>query len=127
MKKSGRTPWPILTGCPTGSVKRPNGSSEPQGSWNMNIRASLALAVVPLLLLLPANARQAALERIEWHTSQGDDVVVVSASLDVYLGPWCEGRGLDYVCTTLEERLGRLTGRCAEGDCSGAEKVRRIR
>jgi HAD superfamily hydrolase (TIGR01490 family) len=76
--------------------------------------------------VLPGTLRQSALERIEWHKSEGDDVVLVSASLDVYLGPWCEGRGVDYICTTLEERDGRLTGRYVQGDCSGAEKVRRI-
>jgi phosphatidylglycerophosphatase C len=76
--------------------------------------------------VLPGTLRQSALERIEWHKVQGDDVVVVSASLDVYLGPWCEKRGVDYICTTLEERCGRLTGRYVQGDCSGAEKVRRI-
>ena len=77
--------------------------------------------------VLPQTLRQAALDRIEWHKSQGDDVVVVSASLDVYLGPWCDARNLPYICTTLEERAGRLTGRCVDGDCSGVEKVRRIR
>jgi HAD superfamily hydrolase (TIGR01490 family) len=75
---------------------------------------------------LPRTLRQLALERIECHKSQGDDVVVVSGSLDVYLGPWCERRGIDYICTTLEERGGRLTGRYVQGDCSGAEKARRI-
>ena len=30
------------------------------------------------------------MERIEWHKSNGDEIVVVSASLDVYLGPWCD-------------------------------------
>jgi HAD superfamily hydrolase (TIGR01490 family) len=76
---------------------------------------------------LPRTLRQCALERIQWHRSHGDDVVLVSGSLDVYLGPWCETRGMDNICTTLEERGGRLTGRYVEGDCSGAEKVRRIR
>ncbi len=76
--------------------------------------------------VLPRTLRQSAVERIEWHRSQGDDVVIVSASLNVYLGPWCEGQGLDFLCTTLEERDGRLTGRYVQGDCSGAEKVRRI-
>ena len=52
--------------------------------------------------------------------------MLVSASLDVYLGPWCERHGVDYICTRLEERGGRLTGRYIQGDCSGAEKVRRI-
>ena len=56
---------------------------------------------------------------------QGDDVVVVSASLDVYLGPWCDRQGVDYICTTLEERDGRLTGSYFQGDCS-RRKVRRI-
>jgi phosphatidylglycerophosphatase C len=77
--------------------------------------------------VLPGTLRPAMIERIEWHKSRGDDVVVVSASLDVYLQPWCEARNLPYLCTTLEERAGRLTGRCVRGDCSGAEKARRIK
>lgn len=76
---------------------------------------------------LPGTLRPSALERIEWHRAQGDDIVVVSGSLDVYLRPWCESQGLACICTTLEERGGTLTGRYLHGDCSGAEKVRRIR
>jgi phosphatidylglycerophosphatase C len=76
--------------------------------------------------VLPGTLRQSALERIEWHKRQGDDVVLVSASLDVYLGPWCERHRVDYICTKLEERGGTLTGRYIQGDCSGPEKVRRI-
>src|SRR4030095_16926058 len=53
--------------------------------------------------VLPKTVQQWALDRIEWHKSQGDDVLVVSASLDIYLGPWCRARNLAYVCTTLEE------------------------
>ena len=83
--------------------------------------AEYATEVIPRIL------RQPALDRIEWHKSEGDDVVVVSASLSVYVGPWCEARNLLYICTTLEERAGRLTGKCIGGDCSGAKKVRRIR
>ena len=76
---------------------------------------------------LPAMVRPRATKRIAWHQARGDEVVVVSASLDVYLAPWCEERGLPCVCTTLEERNGRLTGRCVDGDCCGEEKVRRLR
>src|SRR5215204_4616318 len=65
--------------------------------------------------VLPGRVRPAALERIEWHRSHGDDVVVVSGSLDVYLKPWCAERGLECICTTLEERGGRLTGRYVDG------------
>jgi HAD superfamily hydrolase (TIGR01490 family) len=76
---------------------------------------------------LPLDVRPKALTRIEWHRSQGDHVVVVSGALDVYLAPWCQAQGLDLICTVLEERAGRFTGRYVHGDCSGAEKVRRIR
>src|SRR5688500_3900845 len=34
--------------------------------------------------VLPLQLRPAALERIAWHQSRGDDVVIVSASLDFY-------------------------------------------
>ena len=76
--------------------------------------------------VLPGCMRSVALERIAWHKGRGDLVVVVSASLDVYLRPWCVSMGVDCLCTTLEEADGRLTGRYRAGDCSGAEKARRI-
>ena len=65
-------------------------------------------------------------QRIAWHQSQGDTVVVVSGSLDVYLQPWCRERGLAVICNALEAENGQLTGRYRDGDC-GADKVRRIR
>ena len=71
--------------------------------------------------------RPQALERIAWHKVRGDKVVVVSASLDVYLAHWCRALGVEVICTELEERKGRMTGRYVDGDCSGAEKLRRIR
>ena len=61
--------------------------------------------------VLPRVVRREALERIHWHQTQGDTVVVVSASLDADLGPWCDRVGVDRICTELEERNGRLTGR----------------
>jgi len=71
--------------------------------------------------------RAKALERIRWHQAQGDVVVVVSASLDVYLADWCRELGVDLICSELEERQGLLTGRYRDGDCSGHEKARRVR
>lgn len=76
--------------------------------------------------VLPGCTRGVALDRITWHQQQGDLVVVVSASLDVYLQPWCDRIGVACICTRLEEGDGRLTGRYCGGDCSGAEKARRI-
>jgi HAD superfamily hydrolase (TIGR01490 family) len=79
--------------------------------------------------VLPGLIRPIALERIAWHKDRGDRVVVVSASLDAYLIPWCRTLAIDLICTELEISDGgrRLTGRYVRGDCYGAEKVRRIR
>jgi len=77
--------------------------------------------------VLPGLIRPLALERIAWHKARGDRVAIVSASLDVYLGPWCRTLGVDVICTQLEARDGRLTGRYLRGDCCGEEKARRIR
>jgi phosphatidylglycerophosphatase C len=71
--------------------------------------------------------RPEALARIRWHRDRGDRVVVVSASLRPYLRAWCEALGLDLVCTELESRRGVLTGSYLGGDCTGAEKARRVR
>jgi HAD superfamily hydrolase (TIGR01490 family) len=77
--------------------------------------------------VLPGLIRPIARERIAWHKGRGDRVVVVSASLDVYLEPWCQAQGVEVICTELEAAHGRFTGRYLNGDCCGDEKARRIR
>lgn len=71
--------------------------------------------------------RENALERILWHKQQGDQIVVVSASLGVYLESWCQSLGLDVICNQLEIRDGILTGNFINGDCGYLEKVNRIK
>ncbi len=75
---------------------------------------------------LPGVVRPEMHDRIHWHQRLGHTVVIVSGSLDLYLRPWCEQRGLRLVCNRLESHDGRLTGRYAGGDC-GRHKVQRIR
>jgi HAD superfamily hydrolase (TIGR01490 family) len=77
--------------------------------------------------VLPGLIRPTALERIAWHKDRGDLVVVVSASLDVYLEPWGRTLGVEVLCTQLEAGDGRFTGRYLRGDCCGAAKAARIR
>ncbi|MEM9101887.1 MAG: HAD family hydrolase [Pseudomonadota bacterium] len=76
---------------------------------------------------LPSMLRENALEQIQWHLSQGDTVVVVSASLDVYLKPWCAHIGVALICTELGVHHHQLTGHYAGGDCCGEEKAKRVR
>lgn len=76
--------------------------------------------------MLPALLRPNMMQRVAWHQSQGHTVTLVSASLDLYLRPWCEQHGLDVICNRLEHRHGRLTGRYAGVDI-GPDKVQHIR
>jgi phosphatidylglycerophosphatase C len=75
---------------------------------------------------LPQIVRPVALEYIAKHKKAGDTIVVVTASIDLWLKGWCESQGVDLIATGLEVREGRITGRFSTRNCSGQEKVRRI-
>ena len=76
---------------------------------------------------LPHVLRPEAMARLAWHRERGDRIVVVSASLDAYLAPWCRAHGLELICSELESREGVLTGNYRGGDCAGAAKAARVR
>ena len=76
---------------------------------------------------LPAILRPAALQRVEWHQKQGHRVVIVSASFENYLNPWCDAHKVYLLATQLEIKEGRLTGEFASGNCYGEEKLDRIK
>lgn len=66
--------------------------------------------------------------RVEWHRSQGHELVIVSASLDVYLEEVARRLGFDAVlCTSLEYADdGRCTGRLLGGNCRAQVKADRL-
>lgn len=68
------------------------------------------------------------LERVEWHRGQGHRLVIVSASLTVYLEPLAEIRHFDQVLATALEvgADGLLTGRLLGANVRGREKVGRL-
>lgn len=76
--------------------------------------------------VLPRVVRPEVIERIHWHKTNGDIVVVVSGSLDIYLRHWCNQYGVKYICSTLEHRDGVLTGRFRGLQCVRSEKVRLV-
>lgn len=77
--------------------------------------------------VLPSILRPLAVQKLAWHKEQGDLVVIVSASLEEYLSPWCKQNGFELIASRLEVCDGRITGRLAGLNCHGDEKVRRIR
>lgn len=68
-------------------------------------------------------------ERMAWHRAQGHELVIVSASLDLYLDEVARSLGVEHtLCTTLEvDAEGRCTGRLLGGNCRGPEKAKRLR
>ncbi len=67
-------------------------------------------------------------ERIEWHRDQGHEIVIVSASLTLYLDAVGRRLGLDAVIATELEvgPDGALTGEIVGANVRRAEKVRRL-
>jgi len=66
--------------------------------------------------------------RLRWHQEQGHEVVIVSASPELYLAPLGRVLGVRAVLATgLEvDAAGRLTGRLWGDNVRGAEKVARL-
>ena len=65
--------------------------------------------------------------RMRWHQEQGHVVILVSASLGVYLHSLGDLLEVDAVlCTELEEKDGRLTGKLVGQNCRGKEKASRV-
>ncbi len=77
---------------------------------------------------LAHHRRDEVVARLNWHRSRGDDVVIVSASPQVYVDVIAEQLGADGAVAT---RLAvgpdaRLTGGYEGRNCRGEEKLRRV-
>ena len=71
--------------------------------------------------------RPQALACIQRHLKNGDTVVVVSASIECWLKPWCNRYGIHLVSTKLASSNGVLNGKFLTKNCYGKEKVKRIK
>lgn len=76
---------------------------------------------------IPGLIRPEALRQLEKHRSEGGQVVVVSASAEDWLAPWCRHMQVDLLATRLQARQGRLTGKLDGPNCFGPEKVNRLK
>lgn len=77
--------------------------------------------------VLPSILRPLALKRLKWHKDNGDKIVIVTASIEEYLKPWCDKNGFELIASKLEVRNNRITGRLFGANCHGDEKVRQIK
>ena len=99
-------------------------------SWffkGMSKEAFLKVANEYSLVHIDKILRPKAIEKINWHKNQGHKVVVVSASIEFWLRPWCEKNGLELIATKLEIKDDIVTGKLLSKNCYGVEKVNRIK
>ncbi len=66
------------------------------------------------------------LAQLKHHQALGHEVVIVSASLDLYLQPLSQLLNVKLICTQTEQRHQHLTGEYLTPDCSGEQKKFRI-
>jgi phosphatidylglycerophosphatase C len=71
--------------------------------------------------------RPEARARLQWHREQGHEIVLVSASLDLWLGPWAQRQSLSLLCTQGHFAEEVFTGALVGPNCNGPEKEVRIR
>lgn len=69
---------------------------------------------------------QPLLKQLRQHQALGDDVVLVSASVDVYLKHVCTLLNIDLICTQTEQVNEVYTGLYTTPDCSSEQKRQRI-
>ncbi|MDC0610312.1 HAD-IB family phosphatase [Vibrio sp.] len=117
--------WPIVTSYWLGwvkpSVTRPIVSRIAFAGRRVKVIEDIAHKYVAEYL--PSVIRPEMHAKIAWHQEQGDDIFVVSASVDIYLRLWCEQQGIGLVCSELKTCGAYFTGGYVQGDCSLERKV----
>ena len=77
--------------------------------------------------VVPSLIRPKALDEIKKHQQSGATVVVVSASAENWIEPWCRSMNIHFLATRLQTQGGKITGAISGINCYGAEKESRIR
>lgn len=77
--------------------------------------------------IIPSLLKKQALLKLEEHKTNGDRIILVSASAEVWLTQWTESIGIELIGTLLETKEGKLTGKINGRNCYGPEKVNRIK
>ena len=78
-------------------------------------------------LSIDKTVRPKVIETLQEHKKRGDQIVIISASIENWIKPWAEKAGIDLILSTqIEVADGLLTGRFSTANCYGQEKVNRL-
>jgi phosphatidylglycerophosphatase C len=76
---------------------------------------------------MPHLIKADALVAIKKFQSENTEVVIVSASAENWVAPWCIQQNIVFLCTRLEVKENKITGKLLGQNCNGVEKVNRIK
>jgi HAD superfamily phosphoserine phosphatase-like hydrolase len=93
---------------------------EPLDLFNQKCR-NFAHHYIPIILCPKA------IKQIEHHKHNQETIVIVTASAENWVKPWCDAMNLHCLGTRLEVIENRLTGKYLGENCYGSEKVNRIK
>lgn len=76
--------------------------------------------------VIPTLLRQKGIETLKRYQVDSQ-IVIVSASAENWIAPWCRIHKIDCIATILEVKENKLTGKIKGKNCFGIEKVNRIK
>lgn len=76
---------------------------------------------------IPVLLKKEAVEKIHSHLNEQTTVVIVTASAENWVAPWCIKNNLQFICTKLAVENNQLTGKLKGENCNGDEKVSQIK
>jgi phosphatidylglycerophosphatase C len=77
--------------------------------------------------IIPQLIKEDAMAAILVHLQQNTTVVIVSASAENWIAPWCRKHNIQFICSQLMVDKNQITGKLKGNNCSGKEKVSRIK
>ncbi|MFM1878152.1 MAG: hypothetical protein RLZZ241_1018 [Bacteroidota bacterium] len=75
-----------------------------------------AVNKIPMLL------RPGAQQVLRWHIDQGHEVLILTASSDLWVHKWCEVNGFNLIATKFQTKANQFTGEFDGFNCYGLEK-----
>lgn len=75
---------------------------------------------------IPKALLQGAKDRLDWHQSQEHEIIILSASSDLWLEAWCQEKGYELIATKFAKDGHFYKGEYDGKNCYGEEKERRI-
>ena len=76
--------------------------------------------------VIPRYLRPEMQQTLKQHQAESTSIVVVSASLDLYLKSWCQIMGFELICSEMAVQDGRFSGHYIAGDCSCEAKADKV-